>query len=119
MLRIGIVSSEKHWARQVATIFPEWQMDVEHLDAPSGVLLSAIATWDVLVLDLDAIESHTANLAGFMEISASRARHLIVLIPPRFMDLEAQFKATGIYVLRKPTSSGEIGLALRMLYREG
>ena len=118
MIRIGIVSSEKHWARQVGKIFPEWPLDVEQLDSPSLVALSPIDTWDALVLDLDSVESHSANIDAFIEMAASRAHHVIALIPPRFMNLESKFAAAGIFALRKPTSSGEIGLALRMLFRE-
>jgi len=118
MLRIGIVSSEKHWARQVATIFPEWQMDVEYLEAPSSVLLSAPGAWDALLLDLDSVEAHTSNIVEFMDMASGHAHYLIALIPPRFIHLEPQFSASGIYALRKPTSSGEIGIALRMLFRQ-
>ncbi len=115
MLRIGIVSSEKHWARQVATIFPEWHMDVECLEAPSSVLLSAPGTWDALLLDLDSVESHSSNILGFLELAASHAHFLIAFVPPRFIHLEPELAASGVYALRKPTSSGEIGIALRML----
>jgi hypothetical protein len=118
MLRIGIVSSEKHWARQVATIFPEWHMDVESLEAPSSVLLSAPGAWDALLLDLDSVESHTSNIVNFMELAAVHAHYLIALIPPRFVHLEPEMAAIGIYALRKPTSSGEIGIALSMLFRK-
>jgi hypothetical protein len=61
MLHIGIVSSEKHWANQVVAIFPEWELQVDQLEAPGPVLLSSLATWDALVLDLDAVESHTSE----------------------------------------------------------
>jgi len=116
MLRIVIVSTEKHWARQVAAIFPEWEMHVEQLHDPR-LLLPATSRWDALVLDLDLAEAHTSNLAEFMETVVSGAGHTVVLIPPRLMHLEPQFAGTGIFVLRKPTSSGEIALALRMLLK--
>lgn len=116
MLRIVIVSSEKHWARQVAAIFPEWEMQVEQLDDPRQLLVAG-SQWDALVLDLDLAEAHVSNLADFMEAVASRSGHTIVLIPTRFMHLQPQFTSAGIFVLRKPTSSGEIALALRMLLK--
>ena len=118
MLRIAIVSSEKHRADQVATIFPEWEMRVEQLKVPGDVLLSNMVTWDALVLDLDSIESHTPDVPEFIDIAVHRSRHTIVLIPPHLMHLEKNFTGAGIFVLRKPTSSGEIALALRMLFRE-
>jgi hypothetical protein len=118
MIRIAIVSSEKHWARQVSAIFPEWEMHVEQLESPSSVVQGDSARWDALVLDLDAVEPHASNLPEFMEVAVSRTVHAIVLIPPRLMQLEPQFAGTGIFVLRKPTSSGEIALALRMLFKQ-
>jgi hypothetical protein len=118
MLRIAIVSSEKHWANQVAAIFPDWEMHLEQLEQPSTVLLSGTARWDALVLDLDSVESHTPKVIEFIEMTVSRSRHTIVLIPPRLQQLEARFSGTGIFVLRKPISSGEIALAVRMLFRE-
>jgi hypothetical protein len=118
MLRIGIVSPEKHWATQVSAIFPEWEMHVDQLETLSSILLGNIFSWDSLVLDLDAIESVTFNIVEFIRIAADRAHHTIVLIPQRLMHLEPKFSGTGIFVLHKPTSSGEIALALRMLFRE-
>src|SRR6478609_9279840 len=118
MLRIGFVSCEKHQATQVATIFPEWEMRAEQLEGPTSVLLSGLSTWDAIVLDLDVIESHTSDVPEFIDITVGRARHTIVLIPPRLTHLEPQFAGSGIFVLRKPTSSGEIALALRMLFRQ-
>src|SRR5512147_1588798 len=110
MLRIGIVSADSHWAKQVSAIFPEWEMHVEQLETSSTVLLSSMVTWDALVLDLDSVESHTSNIIEFVDIASSRSRHTIVLIPPRLLHLEPKFAGTGIFVLRKPTSSGEIAL---------
>jgi hypothetical protein len=118
MLHIAIVSSERHWAKQVEAIFPEWEMKVEHFESPSTVLLGNVVGWNVIVLDLDSVEAHTSDVGEFITMAASRARHTIVLIPPHLMELEAKLTGTGIFVLRKPTSSGEIALAMRMLFRD-
>lgn len=119
MPRIAILSPEIHWARQIRTIFPDWEMEVQQLESPTSILNAELQSWKVLILDLEAVEPHTSKITEFIGVSTSRAAHVIVLIPPRLMDLEPQFAGSGVYLLRKPTSSGEIALAMRMLLKDG
>lgn len=117
MLRIGIVSVERHWAHQLSAIFPEWEMHVEQIEAIASILQEDFPRWDALVLDLDLLEPHTPNLVEFVQSSTGRSRHVVALIPTRLSQLQDKFSGTGVFVLRKPTSSGEIALALRMLLK--
>jgi hypothetical protein len=118
MLHIAIISTEKHWANQLASIFAERELHIEQLETPSRVMLGTNLHWDALVVDLDAVESHTADHEAFLEIAISRARQVIVLVPPRLAPLEPGLAGIGLYVLRKPTSSGEIAIGLQMLFKQ-
>ena len=116
MLRIGVLSSEKHWIRQLAAIFPEWEMQVE--DLSRGRLSAGVTDWDALVVDLEAIGADATGLESVVEAALSRSRYLILLIPHKLLDAEKQFSGKGIFILHKPTSVGELALALRMLFKE-
>ncbi len=104
-------------ARQVQEIFPEWEMQIEQLGSPEDVLKGGENAWHALVVDLDAVETSSSNPVEFVQAAATRAAHSIILIPPRLTHMEPQFADARVFVLRKPTSSGEIALALRMLLK--
>lgn len=118
MLRIGFVSGEKHWAKQVATIFPESKLHVERVDSPRVLAKPDSSKWDAVVLDLDTLDMHSASITDYLELVSDHSRHKIVLIPQRLAGLESSLVGNDAFILRKPTSSGEIALALRMLFRE-
>jgi hypothetical protein len=92
-------------------------MHVEQLESTTSILDRSLATWDALVLDLDVLEPQTSDLLQFVELAAGRSRRVIVLVPSRLAHLDPKFTGIGVFVLRKPTSSGEIALALRMLLK--
>jgi hypothetical protein len=119
MLRIGIVSLERHWPGQVSSIFPEWEMSVEQLQSPLAALASTVPDWDALVVDLDVVANYTDDLVRFVDSAALRSRRVIALVPPRFTSLGPQLSSKGTFILYKPTSSGEIALAIRMLLKAG
>ncbi len=118
MLKIGMLTLDSQRGRQVQEIFPEWEMHIEQLASPEDVLRSAEKSWTALVVDLDAVEPQSPNLFEFVEAMMTRTMYAVVLIPPRLMHTEAKLVAAGVFVLKKPTSSGEIALALRMLLKE-
>ena len=117
MLKIAMLTIDAQRARQVQEIFPEWEMHMVQLASPEDVLKSSEGCWTALVVDLDAVEPHSSNAVEFLQAAMTRATHAVVLVPARLMHLEPQFAEVGAFVLRKPTSSGEIALALRMLLR--
>jgi len=117
MFRVAMLTLDAQRARQVQEIFPEWKMHIEQLTSPEDVLKSGEGFWTALVVDLDAVEQKSSNPEEFVQAVMTRAKHTVALIPPRLMHLEPQFAAGGIFVLRKPTSSGEIALTLRRLLR--
>ena len=117
MLKIAMLTLEAQRAHQMQEIFPEWEMHIEQLASPEDVLGNSEVGWTALVMDLDAVELHSSNPAEFVQAAISRAGHAVVLVPPRLMHMEPQFAQAGVFVLRKPTSSGEIALALRMLLK--
>jgi hypothetical protein len=80
--------------------------------------LPGTSNWDALVIDLDALESNSVDMKELVDIAASHTRHMIVLVPPRLQELEAELAGRGLFMLRKPTSSGEIALGLRMLFKD-
>jgi hypothetical protein len=114
LMRVLCLSKEEQLLRQVETVFSQSisELTIEHNS--SRFADSAISgDWDAFLVDFDALPP-ACNPVEFVTGIASQ-KPLLVIGSFDFANWHSHFRQFGALVLHKPTSAGEIGLALRRL----
>jgi hypothetical protein len=107
------LSREAHWLRHVSVVFADSIGDMAFEEGPEAFLQKVTqCDFDALVIDIDVLPPASSPFDFVSQIESSKPK---LVMGSRFADWHEKVSQGGIVVLQKPTSAGEVGLALRRL----
>ncbi len=107
------VTQERELTSQLGSIFPEFTLDVYANSTVLELLTESNADrWRAIVLDLDALDGESMGILGVAKRFANFGAPVIAIVSVRLLPLMSELRKYGMYVLHKPASAGEVGLAV-------
>lgn len=116
MSKVLFLTRDSHLSEQLPRIFAELDLEVEAKSDTTPLLDHGVPTrWKAVILDLDILTSD--EQATDVLKALPNPKMTVMLVPTRLRHLEATARMTGALVLHKPSTVGEVGLALRILLK--
>ena len=113
------ITKEKEWIGQLGFVFPEFNLEIDVISDPTDLLAEKSSKdWSAIVLDLDALSGPSDEVLETVKRIASLKQPVIVIVPVSFLSLVTDLRKAGMYILHKPASAGELGLALGRILKK-
>jgi hypothetical protein len=114
------ITKEKEWISQLGSVFPEFNLQIHVTsEVTTSLLAKDIGHWSAIVLDLDALSGLPEEVLETAKQVASLKPPVIVIVPVGLLSLVTDLRQAGMYILHKPASAGEVGLALGRILKQG
>lgn len=114
-MRVLCLSQEKNLLANVGEVFSDRIAMLQCMVDPEAFLVAAKdGAWEIFLVDCDALHSSFSNPVDFVKKLAP-ANPPLVIGSSSFANWHHDLTQLGALVLHKPTTIGEIGLALRKL----
>jgi hypothetical protein len=112
-MRVLCFSGECKFLLQLLTAFSDVIESIDCQGKMEGFLdLADEGSWDAFLIDFDAIPLDHPNLLEFVNRLGPYSS-VFLIGSAKSEDLHDQLESEGVILLHKPTTIGEIGLALR------
>jgi len=110
MFRVLFVTPKNDWVHRVAQVFRELDLQIQTVETFAAAQIhQQQSSADVIVFDLSLANSADPVEEAKRIAASSR---IVLLAPPEFVLDRSELSNSGIQVLTKPITAGEVGLAL-------
>jgi len=117
-MRLLSLTDEPALLRRVGTIFADLILELDSYEDPWQFLEASVnKPFDVLFVDFDALSESFADPMNFLERIGPNKR-ILMIGSSTLAEWHHELRNYGAMVLHKPTTAGEIGLALLRLMSE-
>lgn len=117
MLNLLCVTQEAHLINGVTHAFPEFDFKIKVVGSLEACAFATDEMWDVLIFDTNGITSEPSRLLYQLEPVRAHAQNFIAVVSPRHSSAEANLRQSGMVVLHRPITTGELVLTLNRVLR--